>query len=116
MLAEAIESVMIRNDSVPINHKNLTLTCEVTGSSDMIYWMKDDMLLNMSASVEEESMSFDIENNTLQFHPVTISDDGVYHCVANNQAAQHLSLPYNLLVNCEYCGNFFSRNILTRSV
>lgn len=98
---EAIESVMVTNDSVPINHENFTLTCEVTGPSDMLYWVKDGMLLNMSANAYEGKRSYRIENNTLQFTPVTISDDGVYQCAAYNRAGtgKHLSQPYVLLVN-----------------
>lgn len=95
---------MVTNDSVPINHENFTLTCEVTGPSDMLYWVKDGMLLNMSANAYERKRSYRIENNTLQFTPVTISDDGVYQCAAYNRAGKHLSQPYVLLVNCEYCG------------
>lgn len=93
---------MVTNDSVPINQENFTLTCEFTGSSDMVYWMKNGIHLNMSTNTDEGKMSFNIESNILQFTPVTISDDGVYHCVVDNQTGLHLSQPYDLLVNCEY--------------
>ncbi|XP_028436553.1 uncharacterized protein LOC114557322 [Perca flavescens] len=45
---EPIKSVMIRNNTVPINSKNFTLTCDVTGPYSTIYWMKDNMTLNMA--------------------------------------------------------------------
>ncbi len=91
---------MIRNNTVPINEENFTLTCEVTGPYDMIYWMKDNMTLNMNNSTSNETY-YQTENNTLQFIPVTLYNDGMYQCVATNQAASHTSTPYQLLVNCE---------------
>ncbi len=93
---------MIRNNTVPINEENFTLTCEVTGPYDMIYWMKDNMTLNMNNSTSNETY-YQTENNTLQFIPVTLYNDGMYQCVATNQAASHTSTPYQLLVNCECC-------------
>ncbi|XP_051262577.1 carcinoembryonic antigen-related cell adhesion molecule 1 isoform X3 [Dicentrarchus labrax] len=94
---EAIESVMIRNNTVPINSENFTLTCEVNGPYDKIYWMKDNMYLNTSTA--KANMSYEIENNTLHFTPVTMYNDGIYQCVATNQAGPHASPQYVLLVN-----------------
>ncbi|XP_068613228.1 carcinoembryonic antigen-related cell adhesion molecule 5-like [Brachionichthys hirsutus] len=45
---EAIESVMVKTDTVPIEFKDFTLICEVIGPYDKIYWMMDDMPLNHS--------------------------------------------------------------------
>lgn len=101
---EAIESVMIKNSTVPINAENFTLTCEVTGPYDMIYWMRNNMRLSMNTSDTEPHSYYHIENNMLHFTPVAIYNDGTYQCVATNQAGQHESPQYMLLVKCEYCG------------
>ncbi|KAG8009939.1 Hemicentin-1 [Nibea albiflora] len=84
---EAIESVMIRNSTIPINNKNLTLTCEITGPYEAIYWMKDYDMLYYAGNI------------TLDFTPVTRGDDGTYQCFAFNKAGVHASPTYALLVN-----------------
>ncbi|XP_075965820.1 cell adhesion molecule CEACAM5-like [Anarhichas minor] len=96
---EAIGSVMITNNTVPINTENFTLTCDVIGPYDMIYWMKDNVHLNMTHSVADPHMSYHIENNSLHFTPVTLHNEGTYQCVATNQAGPHKSPKYMLLVN-----------------
>ncbi|KAG7476160.1 carcinoembryonic antigen-related cell adhesion molecule 5-like [Solea senegalensis] len=96
---EAIESVMIHNDTLPINSENFTLSCEVTGPYDAIYWTKDDTLLNMNASASDAHMNVHTVNNTLLFTPVTVDDDGTYQCFAVNKAARHGSQKHKLLVN-----------------
>ncbi|KAM8868915.1 hemicentin-1-like, partial [Spinachia spinachia] len=96
---EEIESVVIRNNTVPINSANLTLTCDVTGPYDEIHWMKDNMPLSMTPSAVNPHISYHIENDTLQFTPLTLYHDGTYQCVATNLAGHHKSAEYNLLVN-----------------
>ncbi|GAA6229631.1 carcinoembryonic antigen-related cell adhesion molecule 5-like [Lates japonicus] len=96
---EAIKSVMIKNDTIPIDTESFTLTCEVVGPYDMIYWMKDNMYLDMNGSDANPHMHYHIENDTLHFTPVTMYNDGSYWCVAANQAAKHKSPTYMLLVN-----------------
>lgn len=93
---------MIRNNTVPINNDNFTLTCDVTGPYDSIFWMKDNMYFNMTDSIAEPYMSYKFENNTLHFTPVTLSNEGTYQCVAINLAGEHKSPNYMLLVNCEW--------------
>ena len=93
---------MIKNNTVPINAENFTLTCEVTGPYDMIYWMKNNTHLSMNTSATDLDTYYHIENNTLHFTPVTTYNDGTYQCVATNQAGQHKSPQYTLLVMCEY--------------
>ncbi|XP_005464014.1 hemicentin-1 [Oreochromis niloticus] len=95
---EAIESVMIKNTTIPIDTKNFTLTCKVVGPYDTIYWMKDNMMLNMDPS-NDSHISYYIENNMLHFIPVTTYNDGIYQCVASNKAGQQNSQQYRLLVN-----------------
>lgn len=102
MFTEAIESVVIRNNTVPISSANFTLTCEVSGPYDNITWIKDKMQLSMNTSFVNETMTYRIENNTLHFTGVTIDNDGIYKCVATNQASERSSLEYILLVNCEF--------------
>ncbi|XP_028326266.1 carcinoembryonic antigen-related cell adhesion molecule 1 [Gouania willdenowi] len=46
---EAIESVRIRTNSIPILHENFTLICDVVGPYDTIYWMKDNSTLLMGS-------------------------------------------------------------------
>ncbi|XP_056299725.1 carcinoembryonic antigen-related cell adhesion molecule 1 [Pseudoliparis swirei] len=96
---EAKGSVMIRNNTVPINNDNFTLTCDITGPYDSIFWMKDNMYFNMTDSIAEPYMSYKFENNTLHFTPVTLSNEGTYQCVAINLAGEHKSPNYMLLVN-----------------
>ncbi|XP_036929480.1 carcinoembryonic antigen-related cell adhesion molecule 5-like [Acanthopagrus latus] len=98
-VVEAITSVMVQNTTIPINNENFTLTCVVTGPYDKIHWMKDNMYLNMNSSMEAANMSYHIQNNMLHFTPVTLHSDGMYQCVAANEAAHHNSSSYMLLVN-----------------
>ncbi|XP_027143022.1 carcinoembryonic antigen-related cell adhesion molecule 1 [Larimichthys crocea] len=86
-IIEAIESVMISNSTIPINNENLTLTCEITGPYEEMYWMKDD------------GMFYHAGNITLNFIPVTTDDDGTYQCFASNKAGLHPSPKYILRVN-----------------
>ncbi|XP_051812353.1 carcinoembryonic antigen-related cell adhesion molecule 5-like [Acanthochromis polyacanthus] len=101
---EAIESVKIQSSTIPIQYENFTLTCDVVGPYDTIYWMKDNITLN---STNPDS-SYHIEKNMLYFSPLIFgyftsetywTNDGSYQCVATNQAGQHKSEPYQLLVN-----------------
>lgn len=113
MSTEAIESVTVSNSTVPIDSENFTLTCEVVGPYDRIDWMKDAVVLNHHSNVTaNETVSYHIENDTLSFTPVTLSDDGKYQCVAFNRAGPHASIPFMLLVNCECCGGTLE-NFLT---
>ncbi|KAM4600710.1 carcinoembryonic antigen-related cell adhesion molecule 1 [Polymixia lowei] len=95
---EGIKSVMVKPDTVPIDFNNLTLTCEVNGSYDSIYWMKDGMRLTTVNSTLNSNMSYYIGNNSLHFSPVTVYNDGTYQCVAIG-VLTHISPDYMLLVN-----------------
>lgn len=92
---EALTSATIKSYTVPINSKNFTLVCDVVGFYYTISWMKDNQTLNMTSS------DYFFKNNRLYFTPVTISNDGMYQCVASNNLTQQQSPQYNLLVNCE---------------
>ncbi|XP_027868419.1 hemicentin-1-like [Xiphophorus couchianus] len=95
---EAINSVMIQSNSTPISNENFTLTCHVVGPYDALYWMKDDMKLNLNASDPASSM-YITEEKVLHFTPLTTQSNGTYQCVATNRAANHTSPQYKLLVN-----------------
>ncbi|KAK2910039.1 carcinoembryonic antigen-related cell adhesion molecule 1 [Channa argus] len=94
---EAITSVMVKNNTVPIKSKNFTLSCLVNGPYDMIYWLKDNHALKTDTSAK--NMFLSVQNNTLFFTPVTIDNDGIYQCVATNRVTQHQSPQYSLTVN-----------------
>ncbi|XP_068178851.1 carcinoembryonic antigen-related cell adhesion molecule 5-like [Antennarius striatus] len=124
---EAVESVMIRNNTVPIQFKNFTLICEVIGPFDELYWTKDGIPLNYTYYYNSThhnythhnythhnythhnythhynttygNMYYYFENNTLTFTPVTTRNDGVYLCIIRNRAGLTTSPPYKLLVN-----------------
>ncbi|XP_076008739.1 cell adhesion molecule CEACAM5-like [Genypterus blacodes] len=86
---EGIKSVMIKTNSIPINNENFTLTCEVIGPYDAIYWR---MKLSNNVIVT-------ITNKSLHFDPVSTNYDGIYQCVAINLIGPHSSPEYELLVN-----------------
>ncbi|XP_076593549.1 carcinoembryonic antigen-related cell adhesion molecule 1 [Chaetodon auriga] len=95
---KAIEAV-ITHSTVPINNKNFTLTCEVSGPYDVVYWMKDNVQLSSNTSTATANMSYHLENNTLHFTPLTLHNYGTYKCVAMDQTGQHTSPLYKLVVN-----------------
>ncbi|XP_034553518.1 carcinoembryonic antigen-related cell adhesion molecule 1 [Notolabrus celidotus] len=96
---EAVESLVITHNTIPIQTKNFTLTCEVTGPYDSIYWMKDNVNLSAKAFPDTHMFYYHTEDNMLHFLPLTSNDDGMYQCVASTKALNHLSNPYTLLGN-----------------
>ncbi|XP_070293536.1 cell adhesion molecule CEACAM5-like isoform X1 [Salvelinus sp. IW2-2015] len=95
-IIEAITSVMVKRNKLPIASDNLTLTCEVTGRYDTIDWMKDNRSLVLNNNLNSD---ITISNNSLHFSPVKVSNDGNYQCVATNLFGPHISPKYQLLVN-----------------
>eukprot|EP00063_Salmo_salar_P081988 XP_014056823.1 PREDICTED: hemicentin-1-like [Salmo salar] len=93
---EAIKSVTVKRNKTPISSDNLTLTCDVTGRYDTIYWMKDNLSLVLNNTLNSD---ITISNNSLHFSPVKVSNDGNYQCVATNLFGPHTSPKYQLLVN-----------------
>ena len=90
---------MVKRNKIPISSDNLTLTCDVTGRYDTIYWMKDNLSLVLNNTLNSD---ITISNNSLHFSPVKVSNDGNYQCVATNLLRPHTSPKYQLLVNCKY--------------
>ncbi|XP_071239616.1 hemicentin-1-like [Salvelinus alpinus] len=95
-IIEAITSVTVKRNKLPIASDNLTLTCEVTGHYDTIYWMKDNRSLVLNNTLNSD---ITISNNSLHFSPVKVSNDGNYQCVATNLFGPNTSPKYQLLVN-----------------
>ncbi|XP_036394523.1 carcinoembryonic antigen-related cell adhesion molecule 1 [Megalops cyprinoides] len=90
-----ISSVMvIPSSSIPILSFNLTLTCDVSGVFNSIYWMKDGHVFS-----ENENRTFSVDNSSVSFNPVQILDDGIYQCVASNSFSEKTSPGYKLLVS-----------------
>lgn len=73
-----------------------TLTCNVTGSVDNIYWMKDWMPLQA-----DNRKVFMMDNKTVKFVSVERSDAGNYSCMAVNSFGNMTSSLYKLVVNCK---------------
>lgn len=96
---DAVESVVITNKKLPIQYKNFTLTCEVTGPYDSIYWRRNNMNLSMDSHGATFMSHHFIEGNMLHFVPLTRNDDGLYQCIATTKALSHPSNPYTLLTN-----------------
>ncbi|KAM9852374.1 cell adhesion molecule CEACAM5-like [Aulostomus maculatus] len=94
---EAIKSVEVQQNRVPIYGENYTLTCQVNGPFISLYWMKENVYLGMYPPSNPYIPHHD--SNTLQFKSLTLSDDGSYQCVAFNQAGPHESPQFQLLVN-----------------
>ncbi|XP_045064554.1 hemicentin-1 isoform X2 [Coregonus clupeaformis] len=67
---EAIKSVMVKRSKIPIASDNLTLTCDVTGRYDIIYWMKDNLPLVLNNTLNSD---ITISNNSLHFSPVKMA-------------------------------------------
>ena len=74
-----------------------TLTCNVTGPAEHIYWMENGTELH-----EDNRTAFSMANKTVTFNPLTRSDTGYYKCMAMNAVGNMTSPSYKLLVNCEY--------------
>ncbi|XP_034029878.1 carcinoembryonic antigen-related cell adhesion molecule 5-like isoform X2 [Thalassophryne amazonica] len=86
---------MANNDVTKNNNTNsVVLTVIVMGFYNTIYWLKNGTWLSMTNETLKQMI-----NNTLQFTPVTLSDEGIYQCEAVNYFGSNRSAEYNLLVN-----------------
>ncbi|KAJ8005227.1 hypothetical protein DPEC_G00144450 [Dallia pectoralis] len=97
-VTEAIKSVTVNQSTIAIASHNLTLTCDVNGTSNAIYWMKNNRSLEPSHT-ENSTIFLSNNNKSLHFVPVQSSDDGNYQCVATYLLYPHLSPQYQLLVD-----------------
>ncbi|XP_077431625.1 hemicentin-1-like [Vanacampus margaritifer] len=100
---EDIKSVMVENDTIPIDGDNFTLTCAVDGPYTSIQWTKEGMHLAANWSAANWSAinhtHYYMEENRIHFAPLMRNNSGTYECVATNVVGPHESLPYELLVN-----------------
>ncbi|XP_061772589.1 carcinoembryonic antigen-related cell adhesion molecule 1 [Nerophis ophidion] len=95
---EAIKSVMVMNDTIPIDGNNFTLTCVVDGHYDSIQWEKNGTYVGTNMSADNHTY-YHLVDNSFFFTPLMRSDDDEYRCVASNLIGPHESPPYELLVN-----------------
>uniref|UniRef100_A0A3Q2QEN8 Hemicentin-1 n=1 Tax=Fundulus heteroclitus TaxID=8078 RepID=A0A3Q2QEN8_FUNHE len=70
------------------------LTCNITGPTDHIYWMKDDKPLH-----SDNRTVFSMDNVTVTFQTLNRSDARHYRCLAINAVGNMSSDSYKLLVN-----------------
>ncbi|XP_062321574.1 carcinoembryonic antigen-related cell adhesion molecule 1 isoform X2 [Osmerus eperlanus] len=78
----------------PIANQTFNLTCETTGSVYSVHWMRDQLPL-----YPDSIRVFSMDNSTLTFSPVLLSDNGHYQCSATNPLSQMNSSNYTLMVN-----------------
>ncbi|MCJ8728841.1 hypothetical protein PDJAM_G00009110 [Pangasius djambal] len=90
-----ISSVVVTPSTLmPLASKDMQLFCNVTGVFESIQWLKDNQPLNTTAT-----KSIYMNNTIVDFHPLQITDDGLYQCVATDIFRPHASLAYHLIVN-----------------
>lgn len=93
-----ISSVVVTPSTlIPLASKDMQIFCNVSGLFKSIQWLKDNQILNTTVT-----NSIYMNDTTVEFHPLQITDDGSYQCVATNTFRPHVSLPYHLIVNCKW--------------
>ncbi|EGI65017.1 hypothetical protein G5I_06478 [Acromyrmex echinatior] len=118
MFADAMNSLV--EDVVVEAGKNVTLGCPgVTEDSLvlMLEWRANGMRLleykSRSTTVvrrtEQNRMSLSLKNYSLQLHPVTAADSGMYECLVNNRNTPEAVI--KLIVRGSAC--FFSKILLS---
>lgn len=97
-LPDPIEDVQIETPMYPaiVGHF-YDLTCNVTGTAEHFYWMKNGELLH-----EDNRTVFYMDNKIVTFNPLELNDTGLYECMALNPFWNKTSPSYILLMNCEY--------------
>lgn len=88
--------------SQPILNKTFTLTCQTTGTVESITWMH-----NWSPLYSDETRVLSLDNATLAFNPVMLSDNGNYSCMASNAISDVTSERFLLDTFCEYLKDKF---------
>ncbi|KAJ8388821.1 hypothetical protein AAFF_G00125770 [Aldrovandia affinis] len=85
---------VIPSPSIPVLSFNLTLTCDITGVFNGIYWLKNGQHLSSN-----DIITLNVDNSSVSFTPALLSDDGNYQCVASGPFSEKSSPVYELLVN-----------------
>ncbi|XP_041082861.1 carcinoembryonic antigen-related cell adhesion molecule 5-like [Polyodon spathula] len=80
----------------PILNNPFNLTCEVSGlgSADSRLWMMDGQPLST-----DNRITLSVDNSTVFFNPVLLSDNGIYQCTASNLVSNKTGAGYKLIVN-----------------
>lgn len=89
-------SVQIAGGQPILNH-TFTLICETTGSVKSLIWM-----YNWSPLVEDSTKFLCMDNTTLTFSPIVLTDNGNYQCVASNPLSNNTG-GFTLEYYCEFC-------------
>ncbi|XP_029115923.1 carcinoembryonic antigen-related cell adhesion molecule 5-like [Scleropages formosus] len=87
----AFNSVTGKNSSAV---KELAVTGSITGSATTVEWLKDGHPLRPN-----DTVTFKVDNSSVYFSPVQISDEGNYRCIASDTFQSTASPIYHLLVN-----------------
>lgn len=88
--------------SQPILNNSFTLTCRTTGTVESITWMH-----NWSPLYSDETRVLSMDNATLTFSSVMLSDNGNYSCMASNAVSNISSQWFMLDIFCEYLKDKF---------
>ncbi|KAK6469878.1 carcinoembryonic antigen-related cell adhesion molecule 5-like [Huso huso] len=80
----------------PILNNTFNLTCEVSGLgvADSRHWMMDGHPLSTN-----DRITLSVDNSTVSFNPVLLSDNGTYQCTASNLVSNETGAGYKLIVN-----------------
>ncbi|XP_059423650.1 carcinoembryonic antigen-related cell adhesion molecule 1 isoform X1 [Carassius carassius] len=82
-----------RNNQQPIFNQPFTLTCTASGDVKNIQWMK-----NGTKIYSDNRINFTANNSVLNFNPLTLSDNGLYQCLASTAVNNMTSAAYDLQV------------------
>ncbi|XP_029928007.1 carcinoembryonic antigen-related cell adhesion molecule 1 [Myripristis murdjan] len=80
-----------------IEGHSFTLNCSVTGPAEYIHWTK-----NGAPLYANNRIVLSMGNKTVTLNSVESNASGDYTCTAINAVSNMTSMPYTLLVNCEY--------------
>lgn len=83
--------------SQPILNRTFALTCQTTGTVESVAWM-----YNWSLLYSDNRRMLSVDNTTLTFNPLVMSDNGNYSCMASNAISSATSKSLLLDILCEY--------------
>ncbi len=85
-----------RNNQQPIFNQSFKLTCTASGDVQHIQWMKNGQTLD-----SDNRINFTDNHSVLNFNPLSLSDNGLYQCLASNAVNNMTSENLELQVFCE---------------
>ncbi|KAJ3597435.1 hypothetical protein NHX12_000960 [Muraenolepis orangiensis] len=99
-VVEAIKYVAIKQDSLPIQSHNFTLSCEVAGPYHSIYWTKDGFRIysyNASANHSSHAMkNHSYTSEDMKNHSYT-SEDMKNHSYTSEDMKNHSYMSYHMI-------------------